>query len=89
MTLTRKDCNLPNKMIWLQITITTKYQRINTQLIKIKTNKYTRRLRYIRALTIKVKSTIDKEHLKNISNIEKYKKLNMTVHKTQNRHEHY
>ena len=45
MTLTWKNCNLPNKMIWLQITITTKYQRINTQLMKIKTNKYTHRLK--------------------------------------------
>ena len=35
MTLTRKHCNLPNKMLWLQIT--TKYQRINTQPMKIKT----------------------------------------------------
>ena len=42
ISLTWKHCNLPNKMIWLQITITTKYQRINTQLMKIKTNKQTR-----------------------------------------------
>ena len=29
-----------------------KYQRINTQLMKIKTNKYTRRLRYMHLRTL-------------------------------------
>ena len=59
MTLTWKHCNLPKKMTWLQIR-TTKYQRINTQLVKFK---------------------IDNEHLKNITKINKYNKLNMTGHK--------
>ena len=40
-------CNLPHKMIWFQLTITTKYQRMKTQPMKTKTNKYTRRSRYI------------------------------------------
>ena len=47
-------------MTWLQIRITTKYQRINTQLMKFK---------------------INNEHLKNITKINKYNKLNMTGHK--------
>ena len=44
-------------MIWLQITITAKYQRINTQLMKIITNKYTRRLTYTLKRLIKLKNT--------------------------------
>ena len=33
-------------MIWLQLTTTAKYQRMNAQPMKTKTNKYTSRLRY-------------------------------------------
>ena len=36
MALTWKHCNLPNKMIWLQLTITTKYQKMNTQPMETK-----------------------------------------------------
>ena len=42
-------------MICLQITILTKYQRIYTQPMKIKTNKYTRRLTYTREKLSKLK----------------------------------
>ena len=69
MTLTWKDCNLPNKMIWLQITKTPKYQRINTT--DEGKNKQ-----------IDSQIKIRNEHLKNIPKVKKYKKLNMTEHKT-------
>ena len=32
MRLTWKHCNLANEMIWLQITVTTKYQNITNTL---------------------------------------------------------
>ena len=70
MTLIWKHCNLPNKMVLLQIAISTKYQRINTQPMKIKTKKIHSHIK------------IHNEHLKNINKIEKYKKLNMTGRKT-------
>ena len=50
MTLT-----LQNKMICLQITVPTKYERINIQTMKIKTNKYTCRLTYTREKLLKLK----------------------------------
>ena len=65
MTLTWKYCNLPNKMIWLQITLTAKYQRMNK-----------------RQKQIHSEIKIHNKRLKNINQIEKYKQLNMTEHKT-------
>ena len=47
MTLRWKHCNLLTRMIWLQLTTTTKYQIMNTKPMNTKTNKYTCRLRYI------------------------------------------
>ena len=48
-------CSIQNRMICLQITIPTKCQGINTQPMKIKTNKYTRRLIYTRETLLKLK----------------------------------
>ena len=54
-------------MIWLQITITTKYKHTTDN------NKNKQ---------IHSQIKIHNEHLKNINKTEKYKKLNMTKHKT-------
>ena len=63
MTLTWKHCNLPNKMIlWLQLTITTKYQGMNKQPMKTKNKQ------------IHWQIKIHNEHLKNITKIDKNKK---------------
>ena len=98
----------------MNITKINKYnKKLNsTSTTKIKTNKYTRRLRYIiytwRTLLklakykklnyelsknkhttdedknneIQLQFKIHQEHLKNVNKIKKYKKLNMTEHKT-------
>ena len=53
------------KIIWLQITVTAKYQRMNKRQKQIHSEIKTHNKR-----------------LKNINQIEKYKQLNMTEHKT-------
>ena len=67
----------------------TKFQRINTQPIKTKTIKYTHRLRYITSTWIKLLKLANAKNWTGIlwretkeMNINKYKKLNITEHKT-------
>ena len=60
MNLRWKNCNLPTKMIWLQLTTSTKYQRMNTQPLEMKTTHS----------QIKMHN----KHLKNITKIDKYEK---------------
>ena len=88
MTLTWKHCNLPNKMIWLQITVTTKYQRMNKKHKQIHSEIkiHNKRLKNINKIE-KYKQLNMTEHKTdmNITKIGKYQKLNrnsMTKHKT-------
>ena len=75
-------------MICLQITIPTKYQRINTQQTKIKTNKYTRRLTYTREILLKL--TIQKTEHNGTQNRHKYYQIQKTERdRAQNRHENF